>query len=217
MSLSLSFFSPKCLPLACQDEAEWYSLIFWKCWVCVQQDLFAWSPNCFVSFGCRRSSFWHTLLKWITDWGITKDDINKYSTVYWKFFSWVSDCLHSLFWWGPCGEGLERGYVVLVCVLTKQCADGSTESRCSESCLSDLSDEFLAPISYTTKLLSKSHMHGYSSKKLLLNITIVLRNVVYLSIQQFALCSRSFICSGAHVGCLEPGSWGQGEECLCDP
>lgn len=43
-------------------------------------------------------------------------------------------------------------------------------------------------ISYTTKLLRKSHMHGYLSKKLLLNITIVLRNVLCLLIQLFALC-----------------------------
>lgn len=83
--------------------------------------------------------------------------------------------------------------MVFVYALNKQCADGSTENRCSESCLSDLSDEFLASISYTTKLLSKSHMHGYLSKKLLLNITIVLRNVLYLSIQQFALCSCSSV------------------------
>lgn len=80
-----------------------------------------------------------------------------------------------------------------VYVLTKQCADGSTGNRCSKSCLSDLSDEFLASISYTAKLLSKSHMHGYLSKKLLLNITIVLRNVVYLWIRPFALCSCSSV------------------------
>lgn len=36
-------------------------------------------------------------------------------------------------------------------------------------------------------------MHGYLSKKLLLNITIVLRNVLYLSIRQFALCSCSSV------------------------
>lgn len=83
--------------------------------------------------------------------------------------------------------------MAFVYVLTKQCADGSTENRCSESCLSELSDEFLASISYTTKLLSKSHMHGYSSKNLLLNITIVLRNALYLWIQQFALCSCSSV------------------------
>lgn len=43
--------------------------------------------------------------------------------------------------------------MVFVYALTEQCADGSTENRCSESWLSDLSAEFLAPISYTSKML----------------------------------------------------------------
>lgn len=101
--------------------------------------------------------------------------------------------LHSSFQHGPGSKGLERGYVVFVCAVTEQCADGSTENRCSKSSLSDLSAEFLASLSYTTKLLSESHMHGYLSKKLLLNITIVLRNVLYLSIRQLALCSCSSV------------------------
>lgn len=101
--------------------------------------------------------------------------------------------LHSSFQRGPGSKGLERGYVAFVCAVPEQCADGSTENRCSESSLSDLSAEFLAFLSYTTKLLSESHMHGYLSKKLLLNITIVLRNVLYLSIRQRALCSCSSV------------------------
>lgn len=76
---------------------------------------------------------------------------------------------------------------LFVCVLTKQRADGSTENRCRELLLWSFRWIF-SFISYTTKLLRKSHMHGYLSKKLLLNITIVLRNVLCLLIQLFALC-----------------------------
>lgn len=71
--------------------------------------------------------------------------------------------------------------------------------------LTDPSAEFLASISCTTRLLSESHVHGYLSKRLLLNITIVLRNVPHLptcGLPSAHAARARLRCS--HAGCLDP-------------
>lgn len=89
-------------------------------------------------------------------------------TVLWACFSAV---LAVRAWseatWSPC---VRKASNVLIEALRTDAARAS----------SDPSAEFLASTSCTTRLRSESHMHGYLSKKLLLNITIVLRNVPYL-------------------------------------